>query len=172
LRAAGGWPALRAAEGIAGLRPGVTVSGLEEPDKDFSFWAPERASFSFERAAEAEVSAFTKRCSRGSYVMEESLFKETTWTPDPPSITVRETRAGGVVATRLLLSASRGADFKVSHFCPCSAAAIDSPAPPPLATEKTPRSRFRGVLPFSSSGCMGTMPTVPFWRTKTAVAAR
>ena len=61
---------------------------------------------------------FTKRCSRGSYTMEELALCESMRAPLPllPSRIEREVRTGAVVATRPLVSASRGGDFKVSHF--------------------------------------------------------
>src|SRR6266849_9201422 len=104
--------------------------------------------------------------------MEESLPTEPTRIPDLLSITVLETRVGGPVATRLALRPSRGGDFNVSHFCPCSTG-ISCGVPPLVPTlEKTPRSKFRGVLPFSSSGCIGTIQVLPPLRTKTAVTGR
>lgn len=77
---------------------------------------PVRVTFSLVDAEAGDLFAFTKRCSLGSYAMEESLLRETTRVPEEPSTTVLEMRTGGVVRTELLLSASRGGDFKVSHF--------------------------------------------------------
>jgi hypothetical protein len=48
--------------------------------------------------------------------MEELELCETMRAPLLPSRIVRDERAGAVVATRPLLSASRGGDFKASHF--------------------------------------------------------
>jgi hypothetical protein len=104
--------------------------------------------------------------------MEEALPSETAGTPELPSTTVLETRVGGPVDTRLPLRASRGGDFNVCHFCPRSTGVICSLTPFVPTLEKTPRSKFRGVFPFSSSGCMGTMPVLPPWRTNTAVTGR
>src|SRR5260370_19787387 len=104
--------------------------------------------------------------------MEEALLKEGGGAAELPSRMLFETRAGGVVATRLLLRALCGGDFKDSHFCPRSgtmACWLISLAP---TAEKTPCSKFRGVLPFRSRGCIGTIPSCPFWRTKTAVTFR
>src|SRR5215471_9409140 len=103
--------------------------------------------------------------------MEESLFVETTRVPALPCRTVRETRSGGVDATRLLLKVSLGADFKACHFSPASAVITRRPLRPLDAVgERIPCSRFKGVLPLASSGCMGTIPTVLLLlRTKTAV---
>src|SRR6266436_5648525 len=100
--------------------------------------------------------------------MEESFPSEAALIPDLLSTTVLDTRAGGPVATRLPLRPSRGGDFKVSHFCPCSTGRICALTPLVPTFEKTPRSKFRGVFPFSSRGCMGTMPVLPPLRTKTA----
>ncbi len=89
-----------------------------------------------------------------------------------PSRIVRDVRTGAVVATRLLANASRGGDFTVSHFCPPAADTTGATVFLAGSEEKTPCSRFRGVLPFLSRGCMGTTPSWPFCRTKTAVVAR
>lgn len=91
--------------------------------------------------------------------------------PPLPSRIVRDVRTGAVVATRLLVNAPRGGDFTVSHFCPPAAVSVGAIAFLAGSAEKTPCSRFSGVLPFLSSGCMGTTPSLPFWRTKTAVVA-
>jgi hypothetical protein len=64
---------------------------------------------------------FTKRCSWGSYTIEESRPKETARAPPLPSRIVREVRTGAVVATRPPSSEFRGGDFTVSHFCPAIA---------------------------------------------------
>jgi len=65
---------------------------------------------------------------------------------DPPSAIVRETRAGRVVEAKPPVSASRGADFNVSHFCTNSPPVIRSLVPFVRTGENTPCSRFRGVL--------------------------
>src|SRR5437773_12505729 len=89
--------------------------------------------------------------------MEESLPSDTPRISDLPSLTVLETRVGGVVAAQLPLRESRGGDFNVSHFCQCSTGRISARTPFVPTLEKTPRSKFRGVFPFWSSGCIGTM---------------
>jgi hypothetical protein len=76
------------------------------------------------------------------------------------------------VWTMLLVSTSRGADFNVSHFWPTSPPVIRSLIPFARTGEKTPCSKFRGVLPLASSGWIGTMPTVPLLRTNTPVTGR
>lgn len=108
---------LRAVVGAAGVREFAEAVAVPVPG-GFSF--PVRVSFSPDEAE--ALFAFTKRCSLGSYTMEESLFRETTRVPERPSRTVLETRTGGVAGTTLLLSVSRGGDFKVSHFWPRSPA--------------------------------------------------
>jgi len=130
---------------------------------------PEMAVVSREEGGAAFV--FTKRCSFGSYTIEESWLRETTRVPPLPSRVVREVRTGAVVAARPLASASRGGDFRVSHFWPAAADRVADVTFLPDSAVKTPCSRFSGVLPFLSSGCMGTTPSLPFWRTKTAVDA-
>ncbi len=101
--------------------------------------------------------------------MEESLPSEPALIPDLLSTTVLETRVGGAAAPRMLLRLSRGGDFNVSHFCPRSTGRISALTPFVPTFESTPRSKFNGVFPFSSSGCMGTMPLFAPCRTKTAV---
>src|SRR5215469_285680 len=94
-------------------------------------------------------------------MLEDSLPTETMRVPEAPSSTVLDTRAGAVEATRPLLKASLGGDFKVCHFSPGAEAITPREARSldPLA-ETIPCSRFRGVLPLASSGCIGTMPRV------------
>src|SRR6266480_7213671 len=104
--------------------------------------------------------------------MEESLPSDRPRISDLPSPTVLKTRVGGVVAAKLPVRESRGGDFKVSHFCPCSTGRISALTPFVPTLEKTPRSKFRGVFPFWSSGCIGTMPLLPPWRTNTPVTGR
>src|SRR5260370_6913844 len=98
--------------------------------------------------------------------MEESFPSAAALTPDLLSTTVLDRRAGGPVATRLVLRPSRGGDFNVSHFCPCSTGRICVLTPFVPTFEKTPRSKFRGVFPLSSSGCIATRPLLPPWSTK------
>ena len=158
--------ALRAAEGADGVRGGITPAVIDAP----AAVRPLATRISLpivEDAAEEFV--FTKRCSRGSKAMEESLPRETERAPDLASSNVLETRVGRVVAARFELNDSRGGDFKVSHFCPRSKALSCALAPFVPTPEKTPCSKFSGVFPLASSGCMGTIPVLPPWRTKTAV---
>lgn len=105
--------------------------------------------------------------------MEELPLRETMRVPPFPSRIEREVRVGAVAATRPLLMASRGGDFTVCHCCPCPAAADKSGCVAPLlaSSENTPCSKFRGGLPALSSGFIGTIPSLPFWRTNTAVDA-
>lgn len=89
-----------------------------------------------------------------------------------PSERERTVRTGGVVELRLVLKASRGGDLRVSHlWTPPAGMSCDAP-PDRASSEKTPCTRLRGGLPDLSRGFMGTMPSLPFWRTKTAVEAR
>ena len=104
---------LRAVVGAAGVREFAAAVAVLA---GFSY--PARVPLSLADAE--ELLAFTKRCSLGSYAIEESLLRESTRVPEGPSRTVLETRTGGAVGTELLLSASRGGDFKVSHFWLCS----------------------------------------------------
>ena len=106
-------------------------------------------------------------------MVEESLPVETIRAPELLSRKVLETRSGGVEAMRLLLKASFGTDFTVSHFAPGSEAIPRRPARSlePVG-ERIPCSRFRGALPLASNGFMGTIPRVLLLRTKTAVAGR
>ena len=73
---------------------------------------------------------------------------------------------------RLLLNASRGGDLSVFPFLDAGRG-HDLPrrVPSCASSENTPCSIFRGGLPRLSMGFMGTMPSLPFWRTKTAVEA-
>src|SRR5260370_25123042 len=101
--------------------------------------------------------------------MEESLPSGPVLIPDLLSTTVLETRVGGAAAARLLLTPSRGGDFNTSHFCPCSTG-ISSEVPPLVPKfDKTPRSRFNEVFPFSSIGRYCTMPLFAPFRTQSAV---
>jgi len=166
LRVAGD-EALRVTCGATGIRGDATAAGVELAG--VARPCSTRISFSFMDDEAAGEFVFTKRCSLGSYAMEESLPREPVLVPDLLSTTVLETRVGGAVATRPPLRLSRGGDFNTSHFCPCSTG-ISSEVPPLVPTfEKTPRSKFKGVFPFSSSGCIGTMPLFAPCRTKTAV---
>src|SRR5215831_21426345 len=105
--------------------------------------------------------------------MEDSLPVETMRAPEALSSTVLDTRAGAVEATRPLLKASFGGDFRVCHFSPGAEAITRRPARSldPVG-ERIPCSRFSGVLPLASSGCIGTKPSVLLLRTKTAVTGR
>jgi len=175
---------LRGARGTSGARADVGTAEFEGEVLPASVTprsfpavpaGPLAAPISFAFAAAnsaAETFAFTKRCSRGSYAMEDSLLRETTRTPESPCSTVLETRAGGGAGDKLLPKASRGADFTACHLAPGSPELNAPVAPFAKEGEKTPCSRFRGVLPFWSSGCMGTMPSVPPLRTNTAVTGR
>ena len=151
LRGGGLELALRTGGAVTGVRGGVTAPGVkvEAAVRPFS------TRISLLRAVDeaggeeaADEFVFTKRCSRGSYAMEESLPSETARTPELASTTVLETRAGGAVATRLPLSAPRGGDFNVSHFCPGATGRSCELTPFTATLEKTPRSKFKGVFPF------------------------
>lgn len=64
---------------------------------------------------------FTKRCWSGSKAMADSRPGERIRAVLFPSRMEREVRSGAVVARRLALKASRGENFKVSHFSPSAA---------------------------------------------------
>jgi hypothetical protein len=155
----------------AGTAAGLRALALLGAAAVCSPWT--RVSFSPNEADGGALLLFTKRCSFGSYAMEESLLMETTRVPEAPSSTVLETRTGGATGCAWLVKASLGAVFKVSHLCPTAAESpipftSFDPADGPRG-ENTPCSKFMGVLPLASSGCMGTKPTLPLLRTKTAV---
>jgi hypothetical protein len=165
----------RADVGATGTRTVVPAGGLFLGASTMrSFLRPPGAFFpetaSASRGEDGAAFVFTKRCSFASYTIEESWLRERV--PPLPSRIVREVRTGAVAATRPLASASRGGDFRVSHFWPAAADSVADITFLPDSAEKTPCSRFSGVLPPLSSGCMGTTPSLPFWRTKTAVVAR
>jgi hypothetical protein len=101
----------------------------------------------------------TKRCSRGSKTMEESLLKATTRDAGLPDITVRERRAGGAEAATLLVNASRGGCLRTFQFVPVFPITL-SETPRPL-TGRTPWARLIGALPRASIGWTGTSPVVP-----------
>lgn len=163
----GGDEALLVAGGATGTRDGVTTIRVEVAPEVRPSSTP--VSFPFMEDEATGEFVFTKRCSRGSYAMEESLPSDTPGTPDLLSTTVLEKPAGGPVATRPLLRPSRGDDFNACHFCPGSTGMTCALTPFVPTFEKTPRSKFKGSFPFLSSGCIGTMPFVPPLRTKTAV---
>jgi hypothetical protein len=147
LREGGAEAARRITGELTGTREELTaVGGVELADTVRPF--SRRISLLFAADESAGEFAFTKRCSRGSYAIEESLPSETARTPELPSTTVLETRAGGPVAGRLPLRASRGGDFNVSHFCPRSTGSTSALMPLIPTFDRTPRSRFRGVFPF------------------------
>src|SRR5690242_10543232 len=101
--------------------------------------------------------------------MEELLLRAEAREPPPLSRIVRGTSWGVELGTRPLFNASRGGDFTISQFRATPAEIRAGPAPLGVSTEKTPCSIFSGVLPRLSSGFIGTIPSLPFWRTKTAV---
>jgi hypothetical protein len=73
------------------------------------------ATFSVPVFCEPEF-VLTKRCSRGSYAIEESLLSVTTRDALLPARTVRDRRAGGAEASTLLVNASRGGCLRTFQF--------------------------------------------------------
>ena len=142
--------ALRDAGGFIGARGGVTPLDVTvgAPVRPFSTWIP--LVFMVDEAAEDadEEFVFTKRRSTGSKAIVEWPPGEPARIPDWPSTKVLETRIGGAVTARLPLSASRGGDFNVSHFCPGATGRSCELTPFIPTPEKTPRSKFKGVFPF------------------------
>ena len=137
--------------GAVTVRGGVTpLDGtLGAPVRPFSTWIP--LVFMVDEAAEEDADeefVFTKRRSTGSKAIVEWPSGEPARIPDWPSTKVLETRIGGAVTARLLLSASRGGDFNVSHFCPGATGRSCELTPFIPTPEKTPRSKFKGVFPF------------------------
>ena len=132
---------------------------------------PVRASVPFSRVVSCEAEfVLTKRCSRGSYAMEESLLNVTTREAVLPASTVRDRRAGGAETATLLVNASRGGCLKTFQLVPVvPVAPSETPRPP---TSRTPCARLIGVLPRASSGWAGTSPSVPPECTQTAVTGR
>src|SRR6476646_9556068 len=118
----GGGAEARAEDGATGTRMLVPRGGVFLPPSIFRsfFTAPgiflSGSTAVLPPAVGGAEFVFTKRCSPGSYTIEELAPCETMRAPPLPSRIVRDVRTGGVVATRPLLSASRGGDFKVSHF--------------------------------------------------------
>ena len=116
---------------------------------------------------------FTKRCSAGSYMIDDW---RTMGAPAGLVVNVlagstRETGAGAVVlptfpATR----AFAGRCLTTDTFSPFATATGDVMVFPP--TGYTPRVIFMGVLPLLSSGCAGTNPKAPPELTQTAVTGR
>jgi len=150
LRGGGVELALRDAGGFIGARGGVTPLDVTvgAPVRPFSTWIP--LVFMVDEAAEDadEEFVFTKRRSTGSKAIVEWPPGEPARIPDWPSTKVLETRIGGAVTARLPLSASRGGDFNVSHFCPGATGRSCELTPFIPTPEKTPRSKFNGVFPF------------------------
>jgi len=150
LRGGGVELALRDAGGFIGARGGVTPLDVTvgAPVRPFSTWIP--LVFMVDEAAEDadEEFVFTKRRSTGSKAIVEWPPGEPGRIPDWPSTKVLETRIGGAVTARLPLSASRGGDFNVSHFCPGATGRSCELTPFIPTPEKTPRSKFKGVFPF------------------------
>lgn len=125
------------------------------------------------RTGDEAALALTKRCSSGLYMMEELRLSETIRVPFGPSRMEREVRSGMVLGMRLLSNAREDGDFTVSHFSePLAVERRGCRMLVAASGEKTPCSRLRGGLPGLSSGLMGTIPSFPSWRTKTAVDAR
>src|SRR5260370_8034585 len=103
------------------------------------------------RADGGAASVFTKRCSRGSYTMEESWLRETTRVPPLPPRIVRDVRTGAAVAARPLVTASRGGDFTPSHFVPPAAVKTAALALLLDSTHKNPPPTFFTHLPSLST---------------------
>ena len=116
---------------------------------------------------------FTKRCSAGSYVIDD-------WRtmPGPAGLVVkvlagstRETATGAVVLpTFPVTRAFAGRCLTTDTFSPFATATGDLMVFP--STGYTPRVIFTGVLPLLSSGCAGTNPKAPPVLTHTAVTGR
>ena len=104
--------------------------------------------------------------------MEEFPARETTRPPLLPSRIELKVRSGAAEGTKLFCKASRDGDFMVSHFSLLFDARSGCVKPRVGSGEKTPCAKFSGGLPALSSGFIGTRPSLPFWRTKTAVDAR
>jgi len=130
--------------GAVTVRGGVTPLDVTvgAPVRPFSTWIP------LVFMVDDEEFVFTKRRSTGSKAIVEWPPGEPARIPDWPSTKVLETRIGGAVTARLLLSASRGGDFNVSHFCPGATGRSCELTPFIPTPEKTPRSKFKGVFPF------------------------
>jgi hypothetical protein len=122
--------------------------------------------------AAGSFALFTKRCSRGSYAIEELRSNVTTRVPALPCKTVRETRVGAAEAlTALAVNASRGGVFSVFQLAFVAAIALEETVP--AFTGKIPLVRLIGSFPRTSSGCTGTKPSNPVLdRKKTPVTGR
>jgi len=157
-------PARSGTVAAPGVRVTVAVAIPAFPMREFSM-APAcvlsvRASarFSVMVSCGAEF-VLTKRCSRGSYAMEESLLNVTTRDAVLPANTVRDMRAGAAETATLLVNASRGGCLRTFQFVPVIPVAFsETPRPP---TGRTPCARLIGVLPRASIGWAGTSPSVP-----------
>ena len=107
-----------------------------------------------------EFSAFTNRRSVRSYTIAEL--------PSPVAIRefaapldamVRATRAGALASANWFCITSRAGVFSTFQRSVLSGASVL--VTPRGVTANSPADRFSGVLPFTSNGCDGTIPTVP-----------
>ncbi len=107
-----------------------------------------------------EFSAFTNRRSARSYTIAEL--------PSPVAIRalaapldaiVRATRAGALASANWFCITSRAGVFSTFHRSVLSGVSVF--VTPRGVTANNPADKFSGVLPFTSNGCDGTMPTVP-----------
>lgn len=113
--------------GLAGTRvdvaPGITAPVLTLLAECVPLLREASARTSFVVSA-AGCALLTKRCSRGSYEIDESRPSVTTRLPEAPATIVRDTRAGGALAARLEEITSVGFFFKTDH-CRVSGARVE-----------------------------------------------